>query len=143
MTIIGAVRKYLSDDVCAQFFYAFETSWIDYCNSILTKLSSCQYAKLQKIQNVSASILTSYKKFDHITPILLEIHWLPIPLRIHYKILFLTFKSLHGLLGSYNPQISLCYSYQHSLKPIKTRHFTYGSIAFSAVAWQQWNKSVF
>ena len=144
---IGAVRKYLTDEACAQLIHAFVTSRIDYCNSLLANLPSCQYAKLQKIQNVAARILTCKKKFDHITPILLELHWLPIPLRIHYKILLLTFKSLHGLgptylkelLGSYTPQRSLRSSTQYFLQPVKARLTTYGARSFSAVAPQLWN----
>ena len=35
-------------------------------------------------------------KRDHVTPILLELHWLPVKSRITFKMLFLTFKCLQG-----------------------------------------------
>ena len=43
------------------------------------------------------TILTSTPKYDHITPILKELHWLPVQHRISFKIHLLTFKCLHNL----------------------------------------------
>ena len=41
-------------------------------------------------------------KFCHTTPLIVELHWLPIRFRIvYFKILFITFKFLHGLAPSY------------------------------------------
>ena len=37
----------------------------------------------------------------YITPLLAELHWLPVPSRIRYKILLITFKILHGLSPKY------------------------------------------
>ena len=36
------------------------------------------------------------KKYDHITPVLKDLHWLPIRKRIEFKILLLTFKCMQG-----------------------------------------------
>ncbi len=41
------------------------------------------------------------RKYDHITPILQSLHWLPIKFRISYKILLLTYKTLNGLAPAY------------------------------------------
>ena len=41
------------------------------------------------------------RKFDHITPILASLHWLPITFRSDFKVLLLTYKALHGLSPSY------------------------------------------
>ena len=43
--------------------------------------------KLQKIQNNTARLILRLKKGDHITPVLVKLHWLPIPERIQYNIL--------------------------------------------------------
>ena len=40
-------------------------------------------------------------KFCHITPVLLQLHWLPVLFRLDFKILLLTFKAIHGLAPSY------------------------------------------
>ena len=94
---IGTIRKYLSDDPCATLVHSFVTSRIDYCNSLLANLPNCVLSKLQKVRNVAARILTRRRDVHDIFPVLIDIHWLPIPLRICYKINLLTFKCLHGL----------------------------------------------
>ena len=40
-------------------------------------------------------------KFCHITPILKELHWLPVRKRIEFKILLITFKVIKGLAPKY------------------------------------------
>ena len=40
-------------------------------------------------------------KYSYITPALYELHWLPVPARIHFKILLLAFKAIHGLAPAY------------------------------------------
>ena len=57
--------------------------------------------KLQYVQNSAARLVTLSKKHDHITPVLFNLHWLPIYYRINYKIILFTFKALHGLAPSY------------------------------------------
>ena len=43
----------------------------------------------------------SCKKYDHITPVLINLHWLPVRYIINFKILLLTFKALYGMAPSY------------------------------------------
>ena len=81
--------------------HAFVTSRTDYCNSLLFGLPNCELVKLQIVQNVGARLLTSTKKYDHITPILRELHWLPVRFRIHCKILLLTLRVIHGMAPHY------------------------------------------
>jgi len=50
-------------------------------------LPKAQIAKLQRIQNAAARLILDIGKFSHITPALYELHWLPVSLRIDYKIL--------------------------------------------------------
>ena len=53
------------------------------------------------MQNAAARLLTSTRKYDHITPVLHELHWLPVRYRIHFKILLLTFRAIHGIAPHY------------------------------------------
>ena len=81
--------------------HAFITSKLDNCNSLLYGLPQFLIDHLQAVQNCAARLITRSRKHDHITPILRQLHWLPVHSRIKYKILLLTFKALHGLAPSY------------------------------------------
>ena len=58
-----------------------------------------QRAKLQRVQNAAARLII--EKYSHITPALYELHWLPVLAQIHFKILLLAFKAIHGLTPAY------------------------------------------
>ncbi len=95
--------------------HAFMTSRLDYCNALLGGCPTSSINKLQIVQNAAARALTRSRKYDHITPILQSLHWLPIKFRISYKILLLAYKALNdlapayltNLLSRYNPTRSL------------------------------------
>ncbi|KAI5103965.1 hypothetical protein C0J45_5591, partial [Silurus meridionalis] len=86
-----------------------------YCNALLGGCPASLINKLQLVQNAAARVLTRSRKYDHITPILSSLHWLPVKFRIDYKLLLLTYKALNGLapiylsslLTRYNPPRSL------------------------------------
>ena len=65
--------------------------------------------RLQLIQNSTARILTLSRKRDHISPILASLHWLPVALRIGFKILLITYKAQRGLAPSYLSDLLLPY----------------------------------
>ncbi len=103
--------------------HAFITSRLDYCNSLLYGISKSQVARLQLVQNAAAKFLKNGRKFDHVTPILRALHWLPVHFRIEFKILLFVFKCLNNLapnylsdlLCPYNPSRSLRSSYLNLL----------------------------
>ena len=98
---IKRIRQFLPRDKLEMVLHAFVTSRIDYCNGLLYGLPDCEIGKLQRVQKAAARLLMSCKKYDHITPILINLHWLPVRYRINFKILLLTFKALYGMAPSY------------------------------------------
>ena len=74
---------------------------IDFCNSLLFGLPKKQLDKLQRILNVAARITTKTKKCQHISPVLRNLHWLPVTKWIEFKILTMTYKALNGMAPSY------------------------------------------
>jgi hypothetical protein len=64
------------------------TSRMDYYNGLLYGLPNTELIKLERVQNAAARLVTSTRKYDHITPILRELHWLPVKFRIHFKLLY-------------------------------------------------------
>ena len=100
---LGRIRKYLDENSVKTLVHAFITCKIDNLNSLLPCVSDHVRTlnKLQMILNTSARLIFRLRKHDHITPVLMELHWLPIQARIDYKILLLTYKALNGIGPSY------------------------------------------
>ena len=84
---VNSIRKILSNETAATVIHALITSHIDSGNSLLTGITDHSLRKLQLAQNAAARILTKTRKFDHITPILKDLHWLPVRERINFKLL--------------------------------------------------------
>ena len=97
---IRRIRKYFSRDSLT-LIHAFITSRLDYCNGLLNGLPKSQLVKLQRVQNAAARLVLNLRKYSHISPALYELHWLPVQHRVHFKILILTFKAIHGLAPKY------------------------------------------
>ena len=89
---IGKIRHLLSYYACAEFIHALISICFDYCNSLLYNLPKGSIERLQKIQN-QGRILTKTPRCEHISEILVSLHWLRIEQRIIYKILILTLKA--------------------------------------------------
>ena len=51
--------------------------------------------------NAAAKVIPCKQKLDHVTPLLIELHWLPVHQRIIFMILPYTFKALHGVAPTY------------------------------------------
>ena len=62
---------------------------------------NCLAYQRSRSLNYSVYKILGIGKFSHITPALYELHWLPVSLRIDYKILLLTFKCIYGLAPTY------------------------------------------
>ena len=50
-------------------------------------------SKLQRVQNAAARLITNTRKYDHITPALYNLHWLPVFYRVYFKILIVAFNA--------------------------------------------------
>ena len=141
------IREYLTSEAATNLIHAFVSSRLDYGNSLLAGLPDTEISKLQKVQNTAARILTRTKKYDSISPVLKELHWLKVKERIDFKILMLTYKCLHDLappyltelLEVYIPARQLRSESDLRLKVPKTRLKSYGDRAFSYIAPVLWN----
>ena len=51
---------------------------MDNFNAVLVGLSDELLNKLQLVQNNAAKMVTQTKKYNHVTPLLYKLHWLPI-----------------------------------------------------------------
>ena len=92
---IGMVHKHINQPVAELLTHALITSRLDTCNSLLHGLKT-QLKQLQRFQSIAARLATLSRKFTHITPILKQLHWLPIEQRIIFQISMFVFKTIHN-----------------------------------------------
>ena len=60
-----------------------------------------QINRLQRIQNSAARIVSRRPRHEHITPVLENLHWLPVQQKIMFKVVLFVFKCLNGLAPPY------------------------------------------
>jgi hypothetical protein len=101
LRIIGKLRQYLDNKSTEQLVHAFVSSKLDINNALLYGLPDTLLHKFQVIQNAAARIVMRLPKYCHITPVLQDLHWLPVKQRIMYKILLTVFKALNNLAPAY------------------------------------------
>jgi len=95
------VVRSITEDAAKIVVQAFISSRLDYCNSLLRGIASNLLQKLQSVQNGAARLITKTGRWKHITPVLRELHWLPVQQRIDFKLVVLVYKTLHGQLRQY------------------------------------------
>lgn len=145
---IARIRRYLSNSDAAKVIHALVTSRVDCCNAVLAGLPMSLLSRLQRVLNSAARVLVRARKFDHITPVLKDLHWLPVPKRIDYKILTLVFKALNNTAPKYITDlisIKQCrYPLRSATSPLlivpRCRTTHYGDRAFQRFAPMLWNK---
>ena len=144
---IAKLKPILSHRDLETVIHAFITSRLDYCNSLYHGLTQSTLSRLQMVQNSAARLLTGTKMREHITPVLAQLHWLPVKHRINFKILLFVFKARNGLAPEYiadllsAPPASrvLRSTTQMSLAVPQTSLKTKGDRAFSVIAPKLWN----
>ena len=113
---ISQVRRYLSVESTRTLVNAFVTSRIDSCNSLLYGLPNYLIQRLQYALKSAARLISMSRKADHITPLLIELHWLPVEQRINFKILLFTYKIVNGLAPMYLSQLLESYVPRRDLR---------------------------
>ena len=144
---IGQISHLLDMNSVKTLISAFLFSRLDYCNSLLVNLSDKMIEKLQRFQNRAARLVLRRSTFDHVTPMLHELHWLPVRARLDYKIAVLCYKSLNktgpvylkDLLHNYSPMRQLRSASQVLLTVPKVNYKTVGERSFSYYAPKLWN----
>ena len=101
MRTIGKIRRNMDSSTCARVVNALVTSRLDLNNCLLYGVPGRLIHRLQVVQNQSARLVSRSKYRDHITPVLYNLHWLPVAQRIKYKVLTLIYKCLHMNVPSY------------------------------------------
>ena len=143
---IGKIRKYLDVSTAQITIHALVTSKLDYLNGLLHGLPACQLAKLQRVQNTAARIVSRVPRQCHIMPVLHTLHWLPLKYHVQFKVLILTHKAMHNegpsyikdMLVHHNPRRTL-HSESKLLLDVPMSRTHLGDRAFPVAAPTLWN----
>jgi len=98
---ISRIKCYLDPKSLETVCHALITSKLDHCNSLYVGLPKVLTDKLQAVQDATAKILKGVSKYANTTPILKNLHWLPVRSRIQFKVLLITYKCLHNQAPQY------------------------------------------
>ena len=148
LTNISRARKMLTTEATKLAVHTLVTSRLDYCNSLLIGVSKTLITTLQNVQRTSARIIVKRAKYESITPVLIDLHWLPIQQRIQFKVLLLVYKALHKQSPTYisnllqlqpsRRQLRSSTSAFQLLEP-RTHSVTFADRSFSCFGPRQWN----
>ena len=143
---LGRIRKYLDESSTHDAVRALVLSRLDYCNSLLHGTTGQNLHRLQLLQNHAAKLVYNKPKFAHVTPLLKDLHWLPISKRIEFKTATLAYKSLHNEAPSYLSELlhirQSSYNLRSTTRTVLTTPRTRtssGHRAFCVAAPQSWN----
>lgn len=147
LRLLSKVKPVLSRRNLETAVHAFITSRLDYCNSLYYGISQASISRLQLVQNAAARLLEGKRKFDHITPILMSLHWLPVKYRIEFKILLFVYKTQNNLAPQYLTDLLTPYTPSRNLRSSDLGHLTVpkvklkkrGERAFAAAGPKLWN----
>ncbi len=144
---ISKIRAYLTQEQTRTVIHAYVTSRLDQNNSLLSGAPTVLLDRLQKVQNAAAKIILGGRKYDHVTPLLKDLHWLPLSQRHVFKVLLLVYKCLHDCGPTYLQELLIPHrcdrftrsSLMDNLRVDMTRCVKYGDKAFSVVGPRMWN----
>lgn len=144
---LARLRPILDKKSLADIAQSILSSQLDYCNAVLIGLPDTTVNRLQKIQNTAARIVTGSRRHDHITPVLAELHWLPVEFRIKFKVLLIVYKCLNGIAPGYLKDLLTIYTPSRELRSKSdilldipfTRSAFAAERAFSVVGPRLWN----
>ena len=143
---LSSICHYFTTEATKSAINALLTSRLDYCNSLLVNLPASHIFRLQRIRNYKARLVTRTSRHDHITPVLMGLHWLQVASRIHFKVLVLAYRCVNGLAPTYlaellhirTPDGRLRKDYAPTLHQCITKK-SIGESAFGITASRLWN----
>ena len=111
---INTIPNLLSIDAVKTLVCSFVLSRIDYCNSLFVGLPQYLINKLQGVQNATARSILQKPRSEHISPLLQNLHWLPVNKRIVHTFASLCHTSLSGSDPQYLSDLTHVYTSSRS-----------------------------
>jgi len=127
---------------------AFVSCRLDYCNSLFFGISERLMNRLQSVQNAAACLVTGTRRSDHISPVLRQLHWLPVRQRVDFKVVTLVHQSLSVISPPYLADVCRLVADAHERRlrstvsrtcAVTQTYSTFGDRAFGAAGPGLWN----
>jgi hypothetical protein len=147
---LRSIRRSVTMSVLRSLVASLVLTKLDFGSATLSGLPAQQLNTLQSVLNAAARLVCSARKFDHITPLLSDLHWLRIPERIAYRLSVLVYRCQHGQAPTYlvnelqrvadiESRRRLRSASTATLNVPTTNCVTIGDRAFPAAAARAWN----
>src|SRR5208282_5569407 len=98
---IRSIRRSVTRPVLLSLVVSMVLTRLDYGSTTLAGLPDQLLHKLQSVLNAAARLVCSGRRYDYITPLLRDLHWLSFPKRITFRLAVLAYRCQHGLAPTY------------------------------------------
>ena len=102
-----AIRRSMPPHASRMLICSAVLSRSDYCNCIFAGLPYFNLNRLQQVMNAAARVSSRRRKYDHISDVLQDLHWLRVPQRIEFRLCLTVYKALHNLALSYLAELCI------------------------------------
>ena len=143
---LNRIRRFLDFDAFHYAVRALILSKLDYCSCLLNGLTQKNITRLQRIQNRCAKLIFKRPKLTHASPLLHDLHWLPVTQRIKFRTLVHVFKCFNNLSPTYLSSLLSTQKSSYFLRSSKgllcnfpRSHTLTGDHAFSIPAPRLWH----
>ncbi len=135
---ISKIDRFINTDACHSLMQSTVISRMDYAKVLFHGLPRTLLDSHKLVQNTCARLVSRTHRREHIIPVLVESHWLPVEHRSKDEVLLYTYKAFHGcapkyicdLVQMYSQTQTIRLSSQCLLKAQHTLKITYGSNPF-------------
>ena len=113
---ISKIKPFLTTETVSTLVHALVTSRLDNSNSLLSGWYEYLLKRLQMVHNCAARLILGRRKYEHVTPMLIELHGLPVKERIVHKICLFVFKCRNHSAPQYLQDLVIPYKKERSLR---------------------------
>ena len=143
-----SIRRSVSQPVLLSLFTSLILTRLDYGSATLCGVTGHLLNRLQSVLNAAVRLVCHARKYNHVTHLIRDLHWLRVPKRI-YRLAVLVFRCRHNMAPPYLARV-LCWTdeaeaihrlpsgtRQRLIMP-RTRLCTIGDSSFRVTAARPW-----
>jgi len=98
---LQSIERAISQSVMLLLVTALTTTQLDYGSATLAGIPRHLMYRLQSVMNAAAHLVYKSRKYDHVTHLLRDLHWLRVPERIQFRLAVQVYRCRHNLAPLY------------------------------------------